>query len=47
MDEKSIDLLFEVFKNCQLARYTPLDIDAMSDDYEKAKRFIELLEKIR
>ena len=45
MDEKSIDLLFEVFKNCQLARYTPLDIDAMSDDYEKAKRFIELLEK--
>ena len=45
VDEKSIDLLFEVFKNCQLARYTPLDIDAMSDDYEKAKRFIELLEK--
>ena len=45
VDEKSIDLLFEVFKNCQLARYTPLDIDAMSDDYEKSKRFIELLEK--
>ena len=45
VDEKSIDLLFEVFKNCQLARYTPLDIDVMSDDYEKAKRFIELLEK--
>ena len=45
VDEKSIDLLFEVFKNCQLARYTPLDIDAMSDDYEKTKRFIELLEK--
>ena len=45
VNEKSIDLLFEVFKNCQLARYTPLDIDAMSDDYEKAKRLIELLEK--
>ena len=40
-----IDLLFEIFENCQLARYTPLNIDAMSDDYNKTKRFIEQLEK--
>ena len=44
-EKKSIDLLFEIFENCQLARYTPINIDAMSDDYKKTKQFIELLEK--
>ena len=45
VEKNIIDLLFEVFENCQLARYTPLNIDAMSDDYNKTKRFIEQLEK--
>ena len=45
VEKNIIDLLFEIFKNCQLARYTPLNIDAMSDDYNKTKRFIEQLEK--
>tara|TARA_B100000524_G_scaffold348473_2_gene253254 strand:- start:1544 stop:3292 length:1749 start_codon:yes stop_codon:yes gene_type:complete len=42
-----IDLLFNVLENCQLARYSPLDIEAMSDDYKKAKLFIDKLEKIK
>ena len=45
VEKNIIDLLFEIFENCQLARYTPLNIDAMSDDYDKTKRFIEQLEK--
>ncbi|MAU30377.1 MAG: BatD protein [Flavobacteriaceae bacterium] len=45
VEKNTIDLLFEIFENCQLARYTPLNIDAMSDDYYKTKRFIEQLEK--
>ena len=45
LDKESIGLLFEIFENCQLARYTPLNIDAMSDDYSKANQFIEQFEK--
>ena len=45
LDKESIGLLFEIFENCQLARYTPLNIDAMSDDYRKANQFIEKFEK--
>jgi hypothetical protein len=45
VEKNTVDLLFEVFENCQLARYTPLNIDAMSDDYNKTKQFIEQLEK--
>ena len=45
LDKESIGLLFEIFENCQLARYTPLNIDAMSDDYRKANQFIEQFEK--
>ena len=44
VDKSSIDLLLEVLKNCKLARYTPLNIDAMSEDYEKAKLFMNKLE---
>ena len=45
LDKESIGLLFEILENCQLARYTPLNIDAMSDDYRKANQFIEQFEK--
>ena len=45
LDKESIGLLFEIFENCQLARYTPLNINAMSDDYRKANQFIEQFEK--
>ena len=45
LDKESISLLFEILENCQLARYTPLNIDAMSDDYRKANQFIEQFEK--
>ena len=45
LDKESIGLLFEILENCQLARYTPLNIDAMSDDYRKANQFIEKFEK--
>ena len=47
VEKKQIDLLFNVLENCQLARYTPLNIEAMSEDYEKAKLFIEQLEKVK
>ena len=45
VEKNTVDLLFEILENCQLARYTPLNIDAMSDDYNKTKQFIEQLEK--
>ncbi len=45
IEKNTTDLLFQIFENCQIARYTPLNIDAMSDDYKKTKQFIELLEK--
>lgn len=47
VDKSTIDLLVKVLKNCQLARYTPLNIDEMSDDYEKSTLFIEKAEKIK
>ena len=47
VDKSTIDLLVKVLKNCQLARYTPLNIDEMSDDYEKSRLFIEKAEKIK
>ena len=47
LEKKTMDLLFEIFENCQLARYTPLNVDAMSEDYKKAKLFLELIEKIK
>ena len=47
IDKSTIDLLVKVLKNCQLARYTPLNIDEMSDDYEKSRLFIEKAEKIK
>ena len=39
--KNSITLLRQVFDNCQLARYTPINVDTMNEDYEKAKLFIE------
>ena len=33
--ENSITLLKQVFDNCQLARYTPINVDTMNEDYEK------------
>ena len=47
VEKNIIDLLFDVLENCQLARYTPLNIEAMSEDYENAKLFIEQLEKVK
>ena len=47
VEKNLIDLLFNVLENCQLARYTPLNIEAMSEDYENAKLFIEQLEKVK
>ena len=45
--KNQIDSLFNVLENCQLARYTPLNIEAMSEDYESTKLFIEQLEKLK
>ena len=42
--ESAIVLLKQVFDNCQLARYTPINVDTMNEDYEKAKSFIENIE---
>ena len=42
--ENAIILLKQVFDNCQLARYTPINVDTMNEDYEKAKSFIENIE---
>ncbi len=47
INKNAIIILFQVFENCQLARYTPLNINEMSDDFEKAKLFIEKAEKIK
>ncbi|RPG74204.1 MAG: protein BatD [Euryarchaeota archaeon TMED85] len=47
LEKKTADLLFEIFENCQLARYTPLNVDAMSEDYKKAKLFLDSIEKIK
>tara|TARA_B100000900_G_C20411373_1_gene646965 strand:- start:479 stop:880 length:402 start_codon:yes stop_codon:yes gene_type:complete len=44
VDKSSIELLLELLKNCKLARYTPLNIDAMNEDYEKAKLFMNKIE---
>jgi hypothetical protein len=32
VEKNLIDLLFNVLENCQLARYTPLNIEAMSEE---------------
>ena len=47
IEKSDIKLLFDLFENCQLARYTPLDVNEMSQDYENAKLFIQIVEKIK
>ena len=46
LDKKSIEIIFIIFKNCQMARYTPLDINEMSKDFENIEYIVKILKKI-
>ncbi|WP_372752818.1 BatD family protein [Mariniflexile sp.] len=48
--EKQVDSLvikdfFSILESCELARYTPIDIVTMQEDYEKASKTISLIDK--
>ena len=42
---KTIDLLEDIFNNCQMARYTPFDYVDMDKDYSRALEIISLIDK--
>ena len=41
---KTIDLLDDIFNNCQMARYTPFDYVDMDKDYKRALELISLID---
>ena len=42
---KTIDLLENIFNNCQIARYTPFDYVDMDKDYSRALEVLSLIDK--
>jgi hypothetical protein len=42
---KTIDLLEDIFNNCQIARYTPFDQVEMDKDYSRALEVLSLIDK--
>ena len=40
---KTINLLEDIFNNCQMARYTPFDTVDMDNDYRRALELITLI----
>ncbi|MBT7076184.1 MAG: hypothetical protein HN930_00545 [Pelagibacterales bacterium] len=42
---KTIDLLDDIFNNCQIARYTPFDYVDMDKDYSRALEVLSLIDK--
>ena len=39
------EVFFEILRNCQMAKYTPIDLNEMNTDFIKIKQLIELSEK--
>ena len=42
---KTIDLVEDIFNNCQIARYTPFDQVEMDKDYSRALEVLSLIDK--
>jgi hypothetical protein len=45
VDEEVIKDFVSILESCELARYTPIDIVTMQEDYEKAAKTISLIDK--
>ena len=45
VDEDSITSFIEVFNSCDMARYSPVTVVEMNEDYEKAKQVITQIDK--
>ncbi|MDO5969341.1 BatD family protein [Flavivirga aquimarina] len=45
VDDSTIKDFIAIVENCELARYTPIDIVTMQEDYEKAAKTISLIDK--
>jgi hypothetical protein len=45
VDDAVVKDFISIIKNCELARYTPIDIVTMQEDYEKAAKTISLIDK--
>jgi hypothetical protein len=45
VDEEVIKGFVVILESCELARYTPIDIVTMQEDYEKASKTISLIDK--
>jgi hypothetical protein len=45
VDKSSIDSFIEVFNSCDMARYSPVSVVEMKDDYEKSKLVIIQIDK--
>ena len=45
VEAETIKNFISILERCELARYTPIDIVTMKDDYEKAAKTISLIDK--
>ncbi|WNH14147.1 BatD family protein [Thalassobellus suaedae] len=45
VDEQPINDFISILESCELARYTPIDIVTMQEDYDKAAKAISLIDK--
>jgi len=45
VDNSLIDSFIDVFKSCDMARYSPMTVGEMNEDYEKAKQVITQIDK--
>ncbi len=45
VEEAAINDFIGILENCELARYTPIDIVTMQEDYQKAAKTISLIDK--
>ncbi len=45
VDDETIKDFIAIVENCELARYTPIDIVTMQEDYDKAAKTISLIDK--
>ena len=45
VDATAVKDFISILESCELARYTPIDIVTMQDDYEKAATTISLIDK--
>ena len=45
VDNPAIDAFIDVFKSCDMARYSPITDGEMNEDFEKAKLVISQIDK--